>query len=198
MPFPPYISFLAVNETNGITFYLEGYETWPLNLTIKTNTWHQLTFTLDGNQPEPTDRVRLYLNGKSQTIFSDKGPAYLNPPSTILLTTLGVKSSGGESFSSYFEGAIDEVRFYNRTLSAQDVAQLYAYESQNLPALAITVKTVQVTLYLQPGRRYQLEASTDLATWSPVGSAFTATAPILTQDFEVAQTGRFWRLIEAP
>ncbi|KAB2661165.1 MAG: LamG domain-containing protein [Verrucomicrobia bacterium] len=37
---------------------------------------------------------------------------------------------GSSFWNEYFEGAIDDVRIYNRALSSNEVAQLYAYESQ--------------------------------------------------------------------
>jgi len=39
----------------------------------------------------------------------------------------------GTAAQDWFPGAIDDVRFYNRALSASEVAQLYAYESQQDP-----------------------------------------------------------------
>jgi hypothetical protein len=48
------------------------------------------------------------------------------------------------------------------------------------------------------GRRYQLESSANLATWSPVGDPFVAQDDTVTQEFVVQETGRYFRINEVP
>ena len=72
-----------------------------------------------------------------------------------------------------FLGAIDDVRIYNRSLSSNEVAQLYAIE--NSPRVDL-IKAVKPTFsYLYVGTNYQLQLSSDMNTWTNQGAAFTAT-----------------------
>jgi hypothetical protein len=97
------------------------------------------------------------------------------------------------------QGSIDEVRLYSRALSEDDVALLYSFESPNQPFISIEVKTVRVKMgELKIGKKYQLESSTDISRllWTPVGSPFTAASLNVIQDFNVSDTGRYFRLFE--
>jgi hypothetical protein len=55
-----------------------------------------------------------------------------------------------------------------------------------------------VTVYVRPGRKYQLQSSFDLTAWTNCGEAFVAAAAQLTQEFNAVETGRFFRLAELP
>lgn len=56
------------------------------------------------------------------------------------------------------------------------MAALYAYESVERPSVTIRVKTVQVDMQVEPGKNYQL----------------------VSQDFNVVNGPRFFRLVEVP
>jgi len=59
---------------------------------------------------------RLYVNGELQSdIDIYTSPLPTNNASVII----------GRYISSYFNGQIDEVRIYNRALSAEEIQQLY-------------------------------------------------------------------------
>jgi len=60
--------------------------------------------------------VLIYQNG---VLKNSTGQA-INPPSTSSPVTVG-KDNGGQ----YFDGLIDEVRIYNRALSAAEILQMY-------------------------------------------------------------------------
>jgi hypothetical protein len=48
------------------------------------------------------------------------------------------------------------------------------------------------------GRKYQLEASTDLNSWTTTGPAFIAQDEELAQEFDVNQVGRYFRINQVP
>jgi hypothetical protein len=72
-----------------------------------------------------------------------------------------------------FHGVIDDVRIYNRALSASEVQQLYAIESGPRVDLLKAVKPSFSNLTLTTN--YQMQISGDLNTWTNQGSPFTAT-----------------------
>lgn len=64
--------------------------------------------------------------------------------------------SGSRNF--FFDGFIDDFRFYNRALSAQEVLQLYAIEVANLGIVALPTLTLQGV----SNRTYRIEYRTNL------------------------------------
>ena len=66
------------------------------------------------------------------------------------------------------------------------------------PRLAVDVSRVRVTLQVVLGRKYQLEASTNLTSWSAAGDPFIAQDEEISQEFEVNATGRYFRINQVP
>jgi hypothetical protein len=93
-----------------------GLGVWGPGITsarpVNDGRWHHLVATFDGANR------RLYLDGVPQ------GTAPL-ATNTVLNTYLFI---GGpiQSVVAFFNGTIDELRIYNRALSAQEVAQLFS------------------------------------------------------------------------
>ncbi|MEK6849846.1 MAG: LamG domain-containing protein, partial [Nanoarchaeota archaeon] len=79
---------------------------------ISANTWIHLVGTYDGN------RMKLYVNGVLNNSALKTG--------NITGTTSGVTMGGNfEVSGEYFNGQIDGVRIYNRTLSANEILNHY-------------------------------------------------------------------------
>jgi len=75
---------------------------------VPLNTWTHLAFTFDGST------LRLYVNG---SLVRTSG---INSGSIV--TSAGALRIGGNAvFGEYFKGLIDEVRVYNRALTAADI-----------------------------------------------------------------------------
>ncbi len=98
-----------------------------------------------------------------------------------------------------FNGSIDDVRIYNRALSANEIQQLYAYESQPVVGLKQAFRPALSNLYL--GTNYQLQLSADMNSWTNFGSPFTPTNSVMDypQYFDTDIWGKlFFRLQTAP
>src|SRR5207244_3787397 len=75
---------------------------------VPLNTWTHLAFTFDGST------LRLYMNGS--LVRSS------NMNNGSIVTSAGALRIGGNAvFGEYFRGIIDEVRVYNRALTAADI-----------------------------------------------------------------------------
>lgn len=83
------------------------------NVTLQTNAWNLLTGTYDGTT------ASLYLNG---SLVASGAKAW----NTTLQNINVGRIYNGLSDSSIFNGSIDDVRIYNRLLTASEVGQLYA------------------------------------------------------------------------
>ena len=85
------------------------------------NQWAHIVTTFNST----THAYSAYINGVSQTVASCNGLGILSDPLTISSTAdpkyIGYKPSG----NIYLNGQLDEVRIYNRVLSAGEIGDLY-------------------------------------------------------------------------
>lgn len=81
---------------------------------LSSGTWYHIAGVNDGSA------IKIYLNGVLENT-TDLG-AFSGYPLTGNSVRIG---SGDINWDSYFNGSIDEVRIWNRSLSAEEVYQLY-------------------------------------------------------------------------
>ncbi|MDB6122210.1 MAG: sulfatase [Pedosphaera sp.] len=91
---------------------------------INDGQWHHVacTFQNDGT-PDVTD-VKLYVDGTLESVSSSQAQAI----NTIFMEAVKI---GSDVQDRFFDGAIDEVRVYNRALSATEIASLYNATNQS-------------------------------------------------------------------
>ena len=104
--------------------------------------------------------------------------------------------------SMYFVGKMDDLRIYNRTLSATEVQALYqgSTYAQNLTILKAASQSVQVRWDANSNAVYQVEYQTNLAetAWSPLQSAIPGTMTNSIIDSILGQPARFYRVRVLP
>jgi hypothetical protein len=86
-------------------------------MTVNDGTWHHVAVTIEAGATMSYPAVRLYVDG-----IEDTRPTMDPDPFTIVAgedVRIGSRPSNNDR---YFDGLIDEVRFYNRTLSAAEIA----------------------------------------------------------------------------
>jgi hypothetical protein len=93
-----------------------GYSLVTSSQNLNDNNWYHLV----GTYLASTTTISLYVDG----VLSNNGVA------SGTVVTLATNDSAGIGhaigFSEYYNGSLDDARIYNRALSAQEVAQLYA------------------------------------------------------------------------
>jgi len=105
-------SALAVDETLMIMSNDAGWERTYIKDNINAG-WHYITFNWNGS------RYDIYLDNDLKTIYtSAEGDALLANVSDLDI------AEGGSTYS-HFNGLIDEVRIYNRALSASEIQTVY-------------------------------------------------------------------------
>ncbi len=90
---------------------------------LPTNQFIHVAFTWNGS------RAKFYING---TIDGDLPFPYSVPSASSRTVDIGVDDQN----VGWFHGIIDDVRIYNRALSASEVQQLYLIGGGNVPAVA--------------------------------------------------------------
>lgn len=107
---------LMIRQDGIVTFYLQGVANWLTNDGTKDlfdGSWHYVTATYDGNfQRIYVDALLMNSNAITGTITSSS-----------VTTVIGRDTTGASTY--VFNGSLDDVRIYNRALSAKEITQLY-------------------------------------------------------------------------
>ncbi len=122
-----YIYFDNVTATNGISFLRDTTGVTDIGYTSANNAaplgeWTHVAVSWDGTVGN-ANNVRIYINGVESTYqITDAGSGSLESDASNNFTIGARTNTGGER---YFDGFMDEVRVYNRVLTASEVKQLY-------------------------------------------------------------------------
>ena len=109
-------------EANRAMFYIvvgNNNKVSPVSATpIEAHNWYHIAATYDGSN------IRIYVNGVEEgTATSETGQIdYTGGQQEF---KMGVAELGSGTFQNYFDGTIDDVRFYDLALSADQIQQLY-------------------------------------------------------------------------
>ena len=95
------------------------------------NEWYQIVGTYDGSEQ------KLYVNGELDNTLAWSGSFTINSGAM-----LGRDIEGGQ----YFNGSMDDIRIYNRVLSAEEVELLYHEGGWDLPLNIVSTSPVQNAL----------------------------------------------------
>lgn len=123
----PYIYFNTTSEGEiqfGGSFSkytLQNTPVYSMNKVLPLNEWHHLTFNVDVSQK----KVDLYFDGKLASVINNITVPDLTSSTEIFLY------GGGLTFN----GDFDDIQLFNRTLSAEEVASLYAEDYSNLESM---------------------------------------------------------------
>ena len=159
--------FYLKAEDGTVSDYL-GWDT-----TLPSGVWLHLVATWDGST------MRLYINDEKQTTeksFDGGTTGRLAAPSNVLI---------GKHFNNphpWFNGTIDEVLIYNRSLSEEEISDLYnnyGYTTPNYP------NKVLVRKYTDP--------EPVAIVGEEVGGIFTVVANLLTIEKEIGANYILWK-----
>jgi hypothetical protein len=91
---------------------------------LASSEWQHISLTYDGGTT--ASAIAIYKNGVQVDTTNDNSGSFTGWNDPNVISQIASQSSG----ASTFNGSIDDVRIYNRTLSAAEVASLYAQSSQ--------------------------------------------------------------------
>jgi hypothetical protein len=132
------------------------------------------------------------LNG---VIITEKGYGYLIPPAVIIQGGGGV---GATAIASVSNGQVTGFVITNPGSGYTSDPIVQIASPPFAPKLGVQFSKVLVQMSVVLGRKYQLESSTDLNTWTNTGPAFIAQDEDLVQEFDVNQVGRYFRINQVP
>jgi hypothetical protein len=129
------------------------------------------------------------------TKITDGGFGYDSPPAVLLV---GGGGSGATAVATVANGVVTAITLTNPGTGYTSVPIVRIASPPFAPKLGIETSKVYVRMSVVLGRKYQLEASTDLNTWTTTGPAFIAQDEELVQEFDVNQVGRYFRINQVP
>lgn len=153
------------------------------------------------SQPQPciphgaTATARVDNGYVVQLTLTDGGCGYTNPP---LVVIQGGGGTGAAATAVISNGVVVQLALSGVGTGYTNAPKVLIASPPFLPWLSMAVSAVKVTQHVVLGKNYVLESSTDLSTWTPVGPQFTAQQEVITQEFEVDVTGRFFRIRQVP
>ena len=120
------------SATGGLSVFITGAEIIRLRTysgtiasdmgSVSLNTWQHLVVTKSSGGSGVAD-FRTFLNGS--LLATETNPTYSWNTSERFY--VGCRTNSGDGASAVFTGRMSDVRVYNRQLSADDVAELYAW-----------------------------------------------------------------------
>src|SRR6185295_4675865 len=85
--------------------------------TINTGQWYHVAVTFDGSLAS-TERAKLWINGTLDITATETSATIPNYNSTVRI------ANTHPGAANWFNGRIDDVRFYRRALTATEIAAL--------------------------------------------------------------------------
>ena len=115
-----YAASFSVGDDTGNNTVLFGVENTTAN-----NAWHNIVGVSDATT------LYIYLDGvqKNTAVRTKTGT-----PSISAALAIG----NWITYSAYYNGQVDDVRLYNRALTAAEVAQLYSYSDKSRGFFALS------------------------------------------------------------
>lgn len=112
--------YIMIRSNNRLRFTTLGVRDYDFTTTIEDTNWHHVVFVYDSSFD-----VSLYIDGN----FKEK----------LTHGSVGIPSSEpffiGRNMITYFNGLIDDVRIYNRVLSAEEVESIYNHKEVSAEGL---------------------------------------------------------------
>jgi len=96
-----------------------GYTT---NNIHKSNTWEHWVCVFDGTQTGDSGRLKIYVNGVAQSLTFDDT---IDPTTFSTAKPIRIGATSDIQACCVWNGLIDDVRIYNRALSADEIKRLY-------------------------------------------------------------------------
>ena len=104
-----------------------GTETVASTTTPVAGVWYHVVATAQLPIGSATAEAIIYVNGVRVSPANNN--TYTTMAGDTLPVTIGCQANASGTINLPFQGTIDEVRLYNRALTASDVTQLYAYST---------------------------------------------------------------------
>jgi len=118
---------MRIDDANNLEFYIYsgGYHRADIPLSDSFDgVWHHLVGIYDG------DVLSLYIDGELQATVEHSGAINENDDYFV---NFGRNSQGGSDNRWWYDGAMDDIRIYNRVLSLEEIQRMLVPELSSMP-----------------------------------------------------------------
>lgn len=120
------VTWLLVVDSDGSIAYVQRWDgdigIWDTSNPIQLGAWHHIAVTYD--RSSAANNADIYVDGVKQALTITP-PTGAHVDDSIEFLNIGALGDTESSECEYFAGSIDEVRLYNRLLSADEIKRLY-------------------------------------------------------------------------
>jgi len=128
------LHFDLVDERDNFSSDEYFFGTSTPSASYRNNQWHMVVGTYDYN----TGFSSIYIDG---VLTTSNYIGQINLMKTTVPLTIGCYSEQNSNFRGFYQGIIDDIRIYDRSLSQQEIMMLY-YEKEYVPtSLTLTAPT---------------------------------------------------------
>jgi hypothetical protein len=175
------VGFHSINNRMFYFFFRGG---WRGTSGVADFNWHHYTVTATNRAANPV----LYIDGLPCPVEFSAGAATLDLYPSLRPLHLGAQLSPGWNY--YGNNVLDDVRIYNRELSATEISYLSGPPQPTLQIQLASPSWVTVSWASLAGKTYQLQSVTSLPAviWPGEASPFAGTGGILTTNIPIAAT----------
>jgi pimeloyl-ACP methyl ester carboxylesterase len=180
-------NFLDININAGKTNFEIG-SSQNLGLqgvkTINDNIWHKIDLTIENN---PNATIKIYVDGLLDNSVTGTGPFTASNINNKINLGVAQNWDNATLYQSYFSGSMDEVRIYDKVLSATEIKGMYDADL-DLPNTAPTLALIgSDTMSIFKGDIY-----TELgATASDAEEGNLTTSIVITGTVDVNTVGQY-------
>jgi predicted outer membrane repeat protein len=116
---------LLLDPSGAVIFQYNPGNIYVIKLsspTVADGSWHHIVGVYTGTEGS------IYIDGNEVPLFRDYSDPGGSLNNTDVQLTIGSSNNNG-TLDFFFQGTIDDVRIYDRALSAEEIRQLYRYQS---------------------------------------------------------------------
>jgi len=99
---------------------------WDSTTALSTGQWYHILVTYNGGNIETSSNTEIYINGTEETLVSGGGSSTGSASTSNTSYSLGYRTNIS---TLYVDGKIDQVRIFNKAISASEVTTLYQENS---------------------------------------------------------------------
>ena len=162
---------------------------------IAAGYYHSVALVSDGLSlpPGATARAQVVNGFVVGLDVLNGGRGYAVPP---LVVIRGGGGTGATATAILSDGAVVGFKITNPGSDYTSAPTVLVASPPFTPQVSVAVSRISVAMQVVLGKTYQLQASSDSSNWATVGAPFVADSELLTQEFSVSDTGRFFRVVE--
>ena len=114
------------------THFVNELQAWHIGTCVRDGRWHHVVVTYNGNQD--LSGVVIYIDGAAKSLGSDSNNLRDGDTRSNLHATVGAAPGSNDNF---YQGALSELLIFDRVITRDEVAKLYANGAVNYGAVGV-------------------------------------------------------------